>query len=98
MPYLMDEVPVLLRWAGRKKSVDELLALLPSTYGIGHGFWMGDGGDLFDVLTSAGWRCVQVEADYYWCLESPASTGEQADLVSYVEGDLYRGNVLLQEV
>ncbi len=57
----------------------------------GQGFFAGSGGDtsLEEVLDEAGWRHVWRKADYYWVMQGP--TG---DVITYVEGDVYRGNTI----
>jgi hypothetical protein len=75
-------------------TLDRLLELCPKIPGIssGDGFFEGGGGDhdLLSALLEGGWDTVEVRASYYWCAKSP--TGEK---LSYVEGDLYRGNQLM---
>ena len=57
-------------------------------------FFAGSGGDgtVFDALRDAGWATETYEASYYWCLKAP-----NGDLISYVEGDVYVGNMLIGE-
>lgn len=53
------------------------------------GFFPGGGGDdtpLYPLL-SVGWTQVRVDADYYWAIREPGGDG----VLTYVEGDLYRG-------
>ena len=70
------------------RTVDDVLRICPER-SSGDGFFAGGGGDetVIDALTAAGWTTVWHEAWYFWCAQSP--TG---DLLTYVEGDLYRGN------
>ena len=76
-------------------TVDQVLEICPQIPGTssGDGFFAGGGGDasVLDALHDAGWETVQIRAWYYWCMRAP--TGE---LLSYVEGDLYRGNQLVR--
>lgn len=59
----------------------------------GDAFIDGTGSDLTleEVLMKAGWRTVWAEADYYYV--SRSKTGE---MLTYVEGDVYRGDVALK--
>lgn len=54
----------------------------------GNGFFAGSGGDdtVYEALYDAGWITVWYVADYYWCMRKGDS------LVTYVEGDIYRGD------
>jgi hypothetical protein len=54
-------------------------------------FFAGGGGDrsLFSALSVAGWRRTWAEADYYYVATHP-DTGET---LTYVEGDVYPGDV-----
>lgn len=36
---------------------------------------------------SPGWTYVWIEADYYWAMQAP-----DGSVITYVEGDVYRGN------
>jgi hypothetical protein len=55
----------------------------------GDAFFAGSGGDgtVYESLIDAGWRVVWAEASYYWVAEAP-----NGDKVTYVEGDIYRGD------
>lgn len=55
--------------------------------GCGDGFFAGEGGDMWEALTSAGWRVLWSNADYHWCMSAPDSSE-----ITYVEGDVYEGN------
>lgn len=88
----LGELPgVKSRRVAAYSSPDDVIAAYPHQEGIsaGQGFYEGDGDDLADELSSAGWRSVRWEAPYYWCMKAP-----NGQLLSYVEGDLYRGNKL----
>lgn len=71
-------------------SADEVIAVLdpPSS---GDAFFAGSGGDgsVADSLRDAGWTTAVYEADYYWVMKAP-----NGDLITYVEGDVYRGNTM----
>lgn len=73
------------------KTADEVLRICPKIPGTssGDGFFGGGGGDVLpnDPLSEAGWEYVWVDAHYFWCMQAP-----NGDMVTYVEGDLYRGN------
>ena len=73
------------------QSADDVMRICKPVPGVstGEGFFEGSGGDeqVLDALLIAGWRSVRIDADYYWCLQAP-----NGDLVTYIEGDLFRGN------
>jgi hypothetical protein len=57
----------------------------------GDGFFAGSGGDesVFEALAyHAGWTVVWYTAHYHYALRSP----DGADVITYVEGDIYRGD------
>jgi hypothetical protein len=62
--------------------------------GSADAFFAGSGGDHTprESLYKAGWRTIQSEAYYYYAMQAP--TG---DIVTYCEGDIYRGNVMRPE-
>jgi len=74
---------------------DEVKAILDTLPGgevsSGDAFFGGSGGDLSlsDALHDEGWRYVWSEASYHWCMRSPVG-----ELLTYVEGDVYRGNTM----
>lgn len=72
-------------------TADDVMRICPASEGMSSadGFFGGGGGDVLpdEPLHDAGWRYVWMEADYYWCMRGP--TG---DLITYIEGDLYRGD------
>lgn len=70
-------------------TVEEVLAICGPVAGVsvGDGFWIGDGDEMMGALYDAGWKNVDVRASYHWCLKAP-----DGSLLTYVEGDLYRGN------
>lgn len=90
-----EDIDTKLELLRSATTVDEVLAILPPEPGLssGHGWFGGGGGDgrVEDSLWDAGWRSVIWEASYYWCMAAP-----NGDLLSYVEGDLYRGNKLTE--
>jgi hypothetical protein len=53
----------------------------------GQGFFAGDGDDVMEALTEAGWRCTWSEASYYFVMEAP--DGSQ---ITYIEGDIEQGD------
>lgn len=70
-------------------TVDEVLTICPRPpLGIAHGWWGGDGDEMLGVLYAAGWRSHRYGATYLWVVREPSGDG----LLSYVEGDLYRGD------
>ncbi|WP_179476254.1 hypothetical protein [Mycolicibacterium vinylchloridicum] len=58
-------------------------------------FFGGSGGDtqLLDKLywerRNRTWQIVRYDAPYYWCLADI-----NGDLLTYIEGDVYRGNTM----
>lgn len=70
---------------------DAVLRICPAIPGVasGDGFFggSGGGGSIWGELSEAGWEPVWSDADYYWCMRAP-----NGDMLTYVEGDLYRGN------
>lgn len=73
------------------RTADDVLAILPKIPGTsaGDGFFEGSGGDgtVSESLLDAGWNFVWRQAGYYWCMKAP-----NGDAVTYIEGDLYRGD------
>ena len=73
------------------KSADDVLRICPKIPGMsaGDGFFEGSGGDeqVYDALLAAGWKTIWMDADYFWAMRAP-----NGDVISYVEGDLYRGD------
>lgn len=81
-----------LRTAG---TVDEVLSICGGKAGASSGdafFGGGDGDEFMGALMDAGWVIAQCEASYFWAMRAP-----DGGLLSYVEGDLYRGNALPAE-
>jgi len=72
-------------------TVDAVLAICPTIPGTssGDGFFEGSGGDksVLGALKVAGWKVVRYRAHYYWAAQAP-----DGSMLTYVEGDLYRGN------
>ena len=87
-------------------TVDDVPPVCPHVPDLssGNGWFGGNGGDMWEALVMAGWRLVASEADYYWCMAAPSPGPELEggvrppgdDLLSYVEGDLYRDNQLVK--
>jgi hypothetical protein len=76
------------------KSADDVISILgppDPNIGVGDAFFEGGGGDedVYSALMQAGWRTIAFEAPYYWAMEAP-----DGSVISYVEGDIYRGNQL----
>lgn len=72
------------------KTADEVFQICPASPARADaGFFAGGGGDatVARALRQAGWRTVWAEASYYWCMRAP-----NGDLITYVEGDLQRGD------
>jgi hypothetical protein len=72
-------------------SAEQVIAIL-NTYGppsSGDAFFAGSGGDeqLATVLYAAGWSFKWYEAGYHWCMHA-----EDGSTLTYVEGDVYRGD------
>jgi len=94
----MDEfwkaIDTQLELLKKAKSADDVLAILPRIPGTssGDGFFAGGGGDgdVASSLSEAGWTMARYKAHYYWCMQAP-----NGDLITYVEGDIYRGNTML---
>jgi hypothetical protein len=55
----------------------------------GQGFFAGSGGDgtVRESLERAGWELKWSRAGYWWAMQAPDGT-----VVTYIEGDIYRGN------
>ncbi len=76
------------------QTADDVFRICPPIHASGEatggdGFFEGSGGDyrIYDSLLSAGWHFVWRKAYYHWCMEA-----RNGDRVTYVEGDLYRGD------
>lgn len=77
------------------KSADDVITIL-NRYGSpssGDAFFAGGGGDtsVLECLYEAGWCVTWFEADYYWVAQAP-----DGSLLSYVEGDVYRGDTVIK--
>jgi hypothetical protein len=71
-------------------TADDVIRILGGkcSYSSGEAFFAGgDGNEMYGALFAAGWRIVWFEAPYYWCMSAP-----DASMISYVEGDVYRGD------
>lgn len=74
-------------------TVDAVMTILKEHFAPSstEAFCDGSGGDrgLIDVLTSerTDWELVWYDANYYWCVQDAAG-----DRLSYIEGDVERGN------
>lgn len=87
-----------LQSAATADDVMRILAKSRDPYGPDHGtsteaFFAGSGGDgtVMDSLIVAGWDVVWAQAHYYWVMKAP-----NGDLVTYIEGDLYRGDTAIR--
>lgn len=75
------------------KTVDDVLRILGEHFApsSSEAFFGGSGGDRSVLGTlmwdRADWSTVWVDADYYWCARDA-----NGDTLSYVEGDVERGN------
>jgi hypothetical protein len=76
-----------------RTKAQHILAQLPGHGSHHQGFWEGDGDSLLGKLLDMGWKMDDVRASYYWCLRHPSDDSK----ITYVEGDLYEGNALLDE-
>lgn len=71
-------------------TADELIRTCNEHYAksVGNAFFPGGGNrDMLGTLMESGWSTVWVRAEYYF-----AAKDRNGDAVTYVEGDLYRGN------
>jgi hypothetical protein len=73
------------------KTADEVIDILnadgpPS---VGDAFFHGSGGNgtMRESLTEAGWVVTWSKAPYYWVMRAP-----DGSMVTYVEGDVYKGD------
>lgn len=74
------------------KSADDVIAIL-NRYGspsAGDALFAGSGGDtqVHECLNEAGWDTIWYKAHYYWVMRAP-----DGSLLTYVEGDVYKGDV-----
>jgi hypothetical protein len=85
---------------GGAATADDVLRILSkerNPYGhdsiAGDGFFAGSGGDgsVEEALSEAGWVHTWRKADYYWVMQAP-----NGDKITYVEGDIYRGDTALK--
>jgi len=78
------------------KTADDVFRICPTVPDLAasnaQGFFGGGGGDgtVLDALLDSGWTPVCIDAWYYWVLLAP-----NGDQVTYVEGDIYRGDQML---
>ncbi len=85
-----ESVDAGLAAARKAKSAQEVVAIFGGG-SQGDGFFAGgDGDDLMDALFDAGWKSVQIDAPYLWCLQAP-----DGSMLTYVEGDLFLGNQMI---
>lgn len=84
-----DEIDRQIEALKTARSADEVFKICPSSYAGNDGFFAGSGGDatVAGSLREAGWKTVWREASYHWCMRAP-----NGDHVTYIEGDLRRGN------
>lgn len=89
-----EAIDAQLRQLKTAPSADAVITLCPHVPDLssGNGWWGGDGDDMLGALYDAGWRSVDVRASYHWCLKAPDES-----MLTYVEGDLYRGNTMPKE-
>ena len=71
------------------RTADDVIRICPSTSDVSEGFFAGSGGDdsVEEALDEAGWTHEWRKAHYYWCMIAP-----DGSMITYIEGDLYRGN------
>lgn len=90
------KVKAQLSEARSAESADDVIRIFSperNPYGhakvAGDGFFAGSGGDhtLDEALEEAGWSWVWSKAGYYWAMRAP-----DGSMITYVEGDIYRGN------
>ncbi|MGW5773128.1 hypothetical protein ACWEVY_28750 [Streptomyces longwoodensis] len=57
--------------------------------GAAQGFFAGSGGEdtVDEALDEAGWRYLWSRANYWWAMQAP-----DGSVITYVEGDVYRGD------
>lgn len=76
---------------GEAKSADDVIRICPPIRetSSGDGFFEGSGGDqqVDEALREAGWTPIWWNASYYWAMRAPDGSE-----ITYIEGDLYRGN------
>ena len=101
MTYPLDDfwanVDAALTRCAEATTVEDVITILNERFNPSSGaaFFGGSGGDtqLLDKLywdrADNTWRVVRYDAPYYWCL---ADTN--GDLLTYIEGDVYRGNTM----
>lgn len=86
-----EEIEAQLAQIRRARTVDDVIAALGGSEAasVGDAFFGGSGGDetLFGALIDAGWRVRSIESDYYFVATSPGG-----EALTYIEGDVYRGN------
>ncbi|MFI1530032.1 hypothetical protein [Streptomyces griseus] len=70
------------------KGADDVIRILGGS-GQGDAHFAGSGGDgtVRASLFTAGWELVWQEADYFWVMKAP-----DGSMITYVEGDIYRGD------
>jgi hypothetical protein len=76
-------------------TADDVLSVLSNernpnpTMSAGDGFFAGSGGDdtVRGALREAGWRTTWAEANYFYAMQSP-----DGSTITYIEGDIYRGD------
>ena len=75
-------------------SADDVLRILAYDGCTGDGFFAGSGGDgtVMESLLEAGWSVTWCAASYYWVMRAPGG-----DEITYVEGDIFRGDVAIRD-
>ncbi|MGX1792275.1 hypothetical protein ACWIDW_04955 [Microbacterium sp. NPDC055312] len=90
-------------WKQYQLTLDRIEAEKPQTFdgvkAILDEFWPPSSGEAFfpggadetlgDSLSAAGWHIEWIEGDYLWL-----GTSRTGEVISYVEGDLYRGDTI----
>src|SRR3954469_4544752 len=83
-----EAIDAQLALVRKATTADEVIAILqpPSS---GDGFFGGAGGDasLMGALQDGGWTILWARASYHYAMRAPGG-----DIITYVEGDVYRGN------
>lgn len=75
-------------------SADDVVRILGPDRSAGDAFFAGSGGDdtVQGALYAAGWHVTWQQAPYYYVMRAP-----NGDVITYVEGDVYRGDVSIRD-
>lgn len=98
MPDFWDVIKEQLTELRSAKTADDVMRILSlerNPYGpdwdgaAGNAFFAGGGGDdrVYESLQDAGWHMLWYEAHYHYAMRAP-----NGDIITYVEGDVYRGD------